>query len=82
MFLMGCELVILIMSNCLCLHIPRDVMLLIILSRLTSPPINLYHKQYMFTSLLKVAPYLLLLEECKTLWGEPLRAAMNLRLTA
>ena len=26
MFLMGCELVILIMFNCLCLHIPRDVL--------------------------------------------------------
>ena len=28
MFLIGCELVILIMSNCMCLHIPGAVMLL------------------------------------------------------
>ena len=58
MFLMGCELVILIMSNCLFTHSRRCLVTNYLVKTMTSPQINLYHKQYTFThkwSLLKVA---------------------------
>ena len=64
MFLMGCELVILNMFNCLFTYSTRRL----ILDKTTiSLSINLYHKQYTFThiwSLLKAALLFIVMISC------------------